>query len=116
MSLLVTATLACALGTVLGGILLVRQRDRETRESMAADAPAADPAATTPFARLKTVLRAGDWKAAAPSLLVLGGILGVMLFGALALIFALDQARSGWPMLILAILTIAWAVREYVRA
>ena len=83
---------------------------------MAGDDPNPADTQNTPFGRLKAVLRAGDWRAASPSLLVLGGILGVMLFGALALIFALDQSRSGWPMLVLALLTIAWAVREYVRA
>ena len=117
MSLLVTATLASALAAVLGGILLVRRADARSASPEVPRYPAvanADP--TTPLGRLKGVIQARDWGAALPSLLALGGILGVMLFGALALIFALDQERSGWPMLILAILTIGWAAREYGRA
>ncbi|MDG2305348.1 MAG: hypothetical protein P8R42_12000 [Candidatus Binatia bacterium] len=110
-----TATLASALAAVFGGILLVRRADaRSASPAGAADPAPADP--TTPLGRLKGVIQSGDWGAALPSLLALGGILGVMLFGALALIFALDQARSGWPMLILAILTAGWALREYLRA
>lgn len=106
MSLLITATLASALAALAGGILLVRR----------GDAPPVVESGQSPLGRLKGVIRAGDWSTAVPSLLALGGILGVMLFGALALIFTFDQSRSGWPMLVLALLTIGWAIREYVRA
>ncbi len=118
MSLLVTATLACALTAVLGGILLVRKRDESASAASAQSSafPEGGATPTTPLGRLKAVIQAGDWATALPALLALGGILGVMLFGALALIFALDQSRGGWPMLILAILTIGWAAREFVRA
>lgn len=68
------------------------------------------------MARLKTVIQAGDWATARPPLLALGGLLGVMLFGALALILTFDQVRAGLPMLAVAVLTILWIVREYLRA
>lgn len=114
MSFLTTVTLACALVALAGGILLLRRTD--TQSAGAEGLPKEPDSTTTPLGRLKAVIRAGNWSTAIPSLLTIGGILGVMLFGALALIFTFDQSRSGWPMLILAILTIAWAVREYVRA
>lgn len=116
MSLLVTATLASALATLAGAILLVRQADRRNDEPPTDPSERSADTSDSPLGRLKRVIRAGDWGAAAPSLLTMGGLLGLMLFGALALIFTFDQSRSGWPMLILAILTIGWAVREYLRA
>lgn len=118
MSLLVTATLASALAALAGGILVIRGADKQgAAQPAASDQPASGESHSPgPLGRLKIVIRAGDWSTAFPSLLALGGILGVMLFGALALIFTFDQSRSGWPMLILAILTLGWAVREYVRA
>lgn len=115
MSLLVTATLASALAALAGGILVVRRADAQAQVQAGTPGPEGGEAAS-PLGRLKAVIQAGDWSTAVPSLLALCGILGVMLFGALALIFTFDQSRSGWPMLILAILTIGWAVREYVRA
>jgi len=115
-SLLITATLTSALATLAGAILLVRQSDRRNEGPPTEPRESAGDTSDSPLGRLKRVIRAGEWRAAAPSLLTMGGILGLMLFGALALIFTFDQSRSGWPMLILALLTIAWAVREYVRA
>ena len=41
---------------------------------------------------------------------------GCMLFGALTLIFVFGQTRGGWPMLAVAVLTIAWVTWEYARA
>lgn len=112
MSLLVTATLACAVAALFGGIALLRR----PADAEGAPEPGTSSEGTTPFGRLKAVIDARDWRRAGPPLLVLGGILGIMLFGSLALIFVFEQERSGWPMLGLAVLTIAWAVREYLRA
>ena len=114
MGLLVTATLACALATLFGAIALARRSSQVPTEPPAP--PAAQTNAGTPFGRLKAVIAAGDWSRATPPLLVLGGLLGIMLFGSLSLIFVFEQERSGWPMFALAVLTIGWAIREYVRA
>ena len=113
MGVFTAATLACALLALFGGIAMARRPPASAPRPAEA---ASLPVAATPFGRLKTVIEAGDWSRALPPLLVLGGILGVMLFGALSLIFVFGQDRSGWPMFALAVLTIAWAVREYVRA
>lgn len=115
MGLLVTATLACALATIVGSIALARGSGRPTVAG-AEGPPPPGANASTPFGRLKATIEAGDWGRAGPALLVMGGLLGIMLFGSLALIFVFDQARSGWPMFGLAVVTIGWAIREYVRA
>jgi hypothetical protein len=113
-SFLVTATLAAALAALLGGILMVRGRAAGPAAGTD-DGSGGGPELPAGLGGLKAVIRAGDWRRALPSLLVLGGILGIMLFGSLALIFVFDQPRSGWPMCALAVLTVGWAVREYVR-
>ena len=113
MSLLVTATLACALAALSGGIALTRRNPPTPSEGPLPEATATP---KTPIGRLKRTIDAGDWQKALPGLLIVGGILGIMLFGSRALIFVFDQERSGWPMLALGGLTIAWTTREYLRA
>lgn len=107
MSLFVTATLASALAALAGGILLVRRADRGEN--------APGPEGSTPMGRLKSAIQAGDWATARPPLLAMGGLLGVMLFGALSLILTFDQVRAGLPMLLVAVGTIGWIAREYLR-
>jgi len=114
-SLLVSVTIACALAALAGAVGMARRADRPPD-------PAAPPPGDAragiagPLGRLRAVVDAGDWRRAAPPLLALGGILGIMLFGSLALIFVYDQGRSGWPMLGLAVVTLGWTIVEYVRS
>ena len=65
--------------------------------------------------RLRAVVESGQWNRAAPPLLMLGGLFGLMVFGSLALVFDFDQPRGGWPMFVLALGTIAWTLRQYRR-
>ena len=50
-------------------------------------------AAGSGVAGLKRLIAAGDWGAALPALLITGGLLATMLFGALALAVVLHRAR-----------------------
>ena len=106
MSLFVILSLACALITLVGGIGLARNRAE-------AEISAAEAAATSPLGRLRAVVEAGQWNRARPPMLVLGGLLGLMVFGSLVLVFDFDQPRGGWPMFVLALCTIVWALRQY---
>ena len=101
-------TLACLVVAIAGGIALGRNSSVEGRQSHLQ--------ARTPFGRLKEVVESGQWSLAVPPILVLGGMCGCMLFGALTLIFVFGQTRGGWPMLAVAVLTIAWVTWEYARA
>lgn len=125
--LLVTATLLFALLIAFGAVGLVRPPARE-RRAPAEVAPASavgvpqDAAATgdaTPgsgMRRLKDVLRARDWRRALPSLLIITGLLGVMLFGSLSLIYVLEQTAAGIASLGVLLFTIGRLAYDYARA
>jgi len=65
---------------------------------------------------LKTLVRAGSWRLAAPALMITGGLLGVMVFGALALAVVFGQKATGVLMLLVAAFAIAKVARDYARA
>jgi hypothetical protein len=67
-------------------------------------------------AGLKRVIAAGDWGAALPPLLITGGMLTMMVFGALVLALVFRQRATGVLMLGVAVFAIARIVREYRRA
>jgi hypothetical protein len=66
-------------------------------------------------AGLKHLLQAGAWRAALPALLISGGLLGVMLFGALTLIVVFGQIVTGLLMLLVPLYAAVRIVRDYVR-
>jgi hypothetical protein len=82
----------------------------------AGDAARASESAMTPVARLKAVVRARDWRRALPSLLVIAGLLGVMSFGSLALVFVFGHTGAGIASLAVTVFAIARLALDYVRA
>jgi hypothetical protein len=65
---------------------------------------------------LKRLVRAGDWRRALPPLLVIVGLLGFMLFGAIALLIGLAQKVTGVILLAVAVFAIAKVALDYARA
>ena len=65
---------------------------------------------------LKRLIAAGDWSAALPALLITGGMLSMMVFGALTLAVVFHQRATGILMLGVALFAIVRIVREYRRA
>jgi hypothetical protein len=130
-SLLLTATLLSALLIAFGGVALVRRRPAGVASDQAPSDAAAPPSrarapgdpapgapaqAATPMARLKSVLREGDWRRALPSLLVIAGLLGVMFFGSLSMVFVFGQTGTGAAALAVTVFAIARLAYDYSRA
>jgi hypothetical protein len=122
MDLLVTATLLSALLIAFGGVALVRPRARGAAPSTPSPSPenggaeANGSVPTTPLARLKALIAARDWRRALPSLLIIAGILGVMLFGSLSLIFVLGHTGAGVASLAVSLYATARLALDYARA
>ncbi len=68
------------------------------------------------IAGLKRLIEARSWRLALPSLLITGGLLGVMVFGALALAVVFEQTATGVLMLLVALFAIGKIARDYARA
>jgi hypothetical protein len=90
--------------------------DRGAPAAHAGEGAVADATPATPMARLKAVLRTGDWRRALPSLLVIAGVLGVMIFGSLAMLFVFGHAAAGIGALAVTLFAIARLVIDYARA
>lgn len=91
----------------VGGPGAARQDDAASGET---EAPG-----TMGMTEFKRLVQAGDWKRVAPSLLLIGGMLGVMFFGAIALLFALEQKVTGVLMLLVPVAAaakLAWDFRN----
>jgi hypothetical protein len=121
MDLLITATLLSALLIAFGGAALVRPRARTDAD----DAPSARPQddlagasaqPTPPLARLKALVAARDWARVMPSLLIIAGLLGVMLFGSLSLLFVLGHTAAGVASLAVSLFAMAKLAIDYARA
>jgi hypothetical protein len=67
-------------------------------------------------AGLKRVIAAGDWGAALPPLLITGGLLTTMVFGALTLAVVFRQRATGVLMLGVTLFMLLRIVRDYRRA
>jgi hypothetical protein len=65
---------------------------------------------------LKRLIAAGDWRAALPALLITGGMLAMMVFGALALAVVFAQRATGVLMLGVALFALLRIARDYRRA
>lgn len=81
------------------------------------DAATGEPAApgAMDMAEFKRLVQAGEWRRVLPSLLLIGGMLGVMFFGAIALLFVLEQKVTGVLMLLVpvgAAAKLAWDFRN----
>lgn len=51
--------------------------------------------ATVSFGEIKSQVRSGQWRQALPALLAMGGLLGLILFGSLAILVAMDDKLIG---------------------
>lgn len=65
---------------------------------------------------LKRLIAAGDWGAATPALLITGGMLAMMVFGALTLAVVFHQRATGILMLAVPAFAIFRIVRDYRRS
>jgi hypothetical protein len=125
-SLLVVATLLSVALIAFGAVALAFHRPRaavpdDAGEPIAqgdtrAAAGGASDAVKTPVARLKAVVRARDWRRALPSLLVIAGLLGVMVFGSLAMLFVFGHAFAGISALAVTAYAIGRLAIDYARA
>jgi hypothetical protein len=68
------------------------------------------------FREIKEELRAGRWNTAAPLLMAVGGFLGLLVFGSLALLVALDDKLVGALIAVTAIFTVLRVIVGMVRA
>lgn len=68
------------------------------------------------FREIKEELRAGRWNTAAPLLMAVGGFLGLLVFGSLALLVALDDKLVGALIAVIAIFTALRVIVGMVRA
>lgn len=84
-----------------------RQDDRETTT----EAPGA-----LDMAGFKRLLLGGEWQRVLPSLLLIAGMLGIMFFGAISLLFVLEQKSTGILMLLVAIAAAAKLARDFQKA
>jgi hypothetical protein len=122
MKLLVTATLLSALLIAFGGAALVRPRAHRDPSPAPSPSPQDGSAEGTsgepakPLARLKALIAARDWSRAVPSLLIIAGLLGVMLFGSLSLIFVFGQTGAGVATLAVSLYSITRLAFDYSRA
>jgi hypothetical protein len=85
-----------------------RQDDRETTTT---EAPGA-----LDMAGFKRLLLGGEWQRVLPSLLLIAGMLGIMFFGAISLLFVLEQKSTGILMLLVAIAAAAKLARDFQKA
>lgn len=89
--------------------------DGAARRDDAASAETTPPGAMD-MAEFKRLVQAGDWKRVLPSLLLIGGMLGIMFFGAIALLFVLEQKVTGVLMLLVPIAAAAKLARDFLEA
>jgi hypothetical protein len=64
---------------------------------------------------LKRLIAAREWGAALPALLITGGLLWMMTFGALAIAIVFHQRVTGLLMLVVPVAMVARIVRDYRR-
>ena len=105
---LIFVTLLGLLAVLFGITGLVIHRGRTPSET--------ERTAGSGVAGLKRVIAAGDWGAALPPLLITGGMLTMMVFGALALAIVFQQRAAGVLMLGVALFSVLRIVRDYRRA
>lgn len=72
--------------------------------------------ASISFKDIKKQVKSGDWQEALPLLLAVGGFLGLLIFGSLALFFAIDDKLVGGLFAVVAIFTVARILIQMARA
>ena len=68
------------------------------------------------FPQIKEEIRSGHWTTVAPLLLAVGGFLGVLLFGSLALLVAIDDKLLGAFIAVVSIVTVIRVLVAMIRA
>ena len=105
---LILLTLASLLAVLFGITGLVIKRGRAPSD--------VERGAGSGVPGLKRLIAAGEWRAALPPLLITGGMLAMMVFGALTLAIVLEQRATGILMLAVPLLALARILIEYRRA
>lgn len=105
---LLLVTLLGPLAVLFGLTAQLRRRGRAPS--------AAERGAAAGVAGLKRLVAAGDWAAALPPLLITGGLLWTMTFGAIAMVVVFEQRLSGALMLAVPVWAIVRMARDYRRA
>lgn len=72
--------------------------------------------ASLSFKDIKKQVKSGNWQEALPLLLAVGGFLGLLVFGSLALFLAIDDKLVGGLIAIVAIFTVARILIQMARA
>lgn len=72
--------------------------------------------ASISFKDIKKQVKSGNWQEALPLLLAVGGFLGLLVFGSLALFFAIEDKLVGGLIAIVAIFTAARILIQMARA
>jgi len=68
------------------------------------------------FRDIKGEMKAGQWHTATPLLMAVGGFLGLLLFGSLVLLVAIDNKLLGSVITIVALATVARVIVAMIRA
>ena len=79
-------------------------------------AKAVEREASISFSDVKKQVKSGNWRESLPLLLAVGGFLGLLVFGSLALFFALDDKLVGGLIAAVAIFTVARILVQMARA
>ena len=72
--------------------------------------------ASISFSEIKAEIRSRNWSQALPLLLAVGGFLGLLLFGSLALFLIIDSKLVGGLMVVLIIITVLRIVYQMIKA
>lgn len=105
MHLLIVLTAVSLLVVLFGIALLILSRSGPPSEI--------ERTAGSGVAGLKRLIEAGAWRIALPWLLITGGMLALMVTGALVLAVVLEQRATGVLMLGVALFALVRIVREY---
>jgi hypothetical protein len=110
MEIVLTLLGLCVLLMLAGGIGMVKASAR----LHGPDRPVPDSVGPRDMASFKRMLLAREWRRVLPSLLMIAGLLGFMVLGAIALILWLENPATGWLMLVVPIYA-AWRIAQDFR-
>jgi len=111
-------------GAEIGAELLAERQDTSTPPDDAAwststfrgKGEALEAQASITMDEFKALILARQWRRVAPSLCMILGLLGFMLFGAAALLVGLEQKATGWLMLAVAVYAAGRIAIDFIRA
>lgn len=106
-------------GPQVGAEMMAGEADEETIHGVSAfkgKGIAVEREVRFSFSEIKAQVRAGRWKEVLPALLAMAGLLGLLLFGALALLAGLDNKLVGGLALLVVLYVVARQAIEFARA